>query len=170
MKISLDYPDAQNPKSTPPGPLETNMFSTLLPTLLLLLLPLTQANFLTTPRTTTTTAPGAIAQLVYSGSGCTQGSNSVAISPTSNGYTTQVYTFNEFATSDTQNCELHFQGSGLSTGWQVSLAELDVVGSARGGVVSAVRWFWQIYWSDDAADTVSFFPSSSFVSYAFSVM
>lgn len=133
------------------------MFSTLVPNLALLLhlLPLALANpLITTPRTTT--ALGAITQFVYSGSGCPQGSNSVSISPASVGYTTQVYTFSDFATSDTENCELHFQGSGLSPGWQVSLAELDVVGSAR-GAVSAVRWFWQVYWSDDAADTVCVF-------------
>lgn len=98
------------------------------------------------------TALGAVTQFVYSGSGCTQGSNSVVVS-TSSGYTVQTYTFSEFETSDTQNCELHFQGSGLSAGWQVSLAELDAVGTTK-GAVSGVRWFWQAYWSDDAADTV----------------
>lgn len=150
--ILLRLSKRTNPKLRAAWPLNTNMFTTLLPTLLLLL-PVALASPLTTPRTTA--ALGAITQFVYSGSGCTQGSNSVSISPTSNGYTTQVYTFNQFATSDTQNCELHFQGSGLSPGWQVSLAELDVVGSTR-GAVSAVRWFWQVYWSDDAADTVWF--------------
>lgn len=95
----------------------------------------------------------AITQFRYSGSGCTQGSNSVTVSPTSSVYTTQVFTFKDFDTSDTENCELHFQGSGLGAGWQVSLAELDAVGSTTGDV-QAVNWFWQGYWSDDASDTV----------------
>ncbi|KAJ4394449.1 hypothetical protein N0V93_003667 [Gnomoniopsis smithogilvyi] len=124
------------------------MLSSLLPTLLL---PLVLANPLHTARATSL---GAVTQFVYSGSGCTQGSNSVAVSSTSTGYTVQVYTFDEFTTSDTQNCELHFQGSGLSAGWQVSLTEFDAVGSAK-GAVSAVWWFWQAYWSDDAADTLT---------------
>lgn len=127
------------------------MFSTLLPTLLL---PVALANSLTTPSTPTAN-PGAITQIVYSGPGCP--SNSVSTPPASIGYNTQVFSFHDFVTSDTQNCELHIQGSGLSPGWQVSLAELDVVGSLRregGGGAAAVRWFWQVYWSDNAADTV----------------
>ncbi|KAJ4417681.1 hypothetical protein N0V82_006042 [Gnomoniopsis sp. IMI 355080] len=124
------------------------MFSILLP---MLLLPIVTASPLHNSRAT---AFGAVTQFTYSGSGCTQGSNSVAVSSTSNGYMAQVYTFDEFVTGDTQNCELHFQGSGLSAGWQVSLAELDAVGTTK-GAVSAVRWFWQAYWSDDAVDTLT---------------
>lgn len=128
-----------------------NMLSEFLP--MLLLLPLSLANPLLQSHTARAAAVGAITQFRYSGSGCTQGSNSVAVSPTSSGYTVQIYTFTDFETSATQNCELHFEGSGLSAGWQVSLAEVDAVGSTT-GAVQAVGWFWQGYWSDDASDTV----------------
>ncbi|CAN8099661.1 unnamed protein product [Discula destructiva] len=99
-----------------------------------------------------TRASAGITQFRYSGSGCTQGSDSVGIS--SSGWTTQVYTFSDFYTSSTENCELHFQGSGLSSGYQVSLAELDAVGKTT-GPVKEVDWYWQGYWSDDASDTLT---------------
>lgn len=111
-----------------------------------------------TPHPRDMSAAGAITQFRYSGSGCTQDSNSVSYSPAA-GWTTQVYTFRQFAAGGTddasENCELHFQGSGLGQGWQVSLSELDATGKFAGTGETSVNWFWQIYWSNDASNTVS---------------
>lgn len=102
---------------------------------------------------------GTVTQFKYSGNGCTQGSNSVT---RSGGWVTQTYKFSQFeadtitaGTPTTENCELHFQGAGLSPGWQVSLAEADVTGKLVLAPDSRVNYYWQVYWSDDAADTVS---------------
>lgn len=102
---------------------------------------------------------GTVTQFRYSGNGCTQGSNSVT---RSGGWVTQTYKFSQFeadtitaGTPTTENCELHFQGAGLSPGWQVSLASADVTGSLVLAPDSKINYYWQVYWSDDAADTVS---------------
>ncbi|KKY37937.1 hypothetical protein UCDDA912_g02155 [Diaporthe ampelina] len=100
---------------------------------------------------------GTVTQFRYSGNGCTQGSNSVA---RSGGWVSQTYKFSQFeadtttaGTPTTENCELHFQGAGLSPGWQVSLAEADVTGKLALAPDAKVNYYWQVYWSDDAADT-----------------
>lgn len=102
---------------------------------------------------------GTVTQFRYSGNGCTQGSNSVT---RSGGWVSQTYKFSQFeadtitaGTPTTENCELHFQGAGLSPGWQVSLAEADVTGKLVLAPDAKVNYYWQVYWSDDAADTVS---------------
>lgn len=102
---------------------------------------------------------GTVTQFRYSGNGCTQGSNSVT---RSGGWVSQTYRFSQFeadtttaGTPTTENCELHFQGAGLSPGWQVSLAEADVTGKLVLAPDAKVNYYWQVYWSDDAADTVS---------------
>lgn len=102
---------------------------------------------------------GTVTQFRYSGNGCTQGSNSVT---RSGGWVSQTYKFSQFeadtitaGTPTTENCELHFQGAGLSPGWQVSLAEADVTGQLVLAPDAKVNYYWQVYWSDDAADTVS---------------
>jgi cytoskeletal protein RodZ len=102
---------------------------------------------------------GTVTQFRYSGNGCTQGSNSVT---RSGGWVSQTYKFSQFeadtitvGTPTTENCELHFQGAGLSPGWQVSLAEADVTGKLVLAPDAKVNYYWQVYWSDDATDTVS---------------
>ncbi|POS69416.1 hypothetical protein DHEL01_v212190 [Diaporthe helianthi] len=102
---------------------------------------------------------GTVTQFKYSGNGCTQGSNSVT---RSGGWVSQSFKFSQFeadtisaGTPTTQNCELHFQGAGLSPGWQVSLAEADVTGKLVLAPDSRVNYYWQVYWSDDAADTLT---------------
>lgn len=102
---------------------------------------------------------GTVTQFRYSGNGCTQGSNSVTLA---GGWVSQTYKFSQFeadtitaGTPTTENCELHFQGAGLSPGWQVSLAEADVTGKLVLAPDAKVNYYWQVYWSDDAADTVS---------------
>ncbi|KAG6362688.1 hypothetical protein INS49_007781 [Diaporthe citri] len=102
---------------------------------------------------------GTVTQFRYSGNGCTQGSNSVT---RSGGWVSQTYKFSQFeadtitaGTPTTENCELHFQGAGLSPGWQVSLAEADVTGKLVLAPDAKVNYYWQVYWSDDAADTLA---------------
>lgn len=102
---------------------------------------------------------GTVTQFRYSGNGCTQGSNSVT---RSGGWVSQTYKFSQFeadtitaGTPTTENCELHFQGAGLSPGWQVSLSEADVTGKLVLAPDAKVNYYWQVYWSDDATDTVS---------------
>ena len=93
----------------------------------------------------------------YSGNGCTQGSNSVK---RVGGWTDATFTFSQFIADgpgkdSTQNCEVHYQGSGASAGWQVSVSELNVNGKVVLLAGSRFNYYWQIYWSDDASDTVS---------------
>lgn len=102
---------------------------------------------------------GTVTQFRYSGNGCTQGSNSVT---RSGGWVSQTYKFSQFeadtvtaGTPTTENCELHFQGAGLSPGWQVSLSDASVTGKLVLAPDAKVNYYWQVYWSDDAADTVS---------------
>lgn len=102
---------------------------------------------------------GTVTQFRSSGNGCTQGSNSVT---RSGGWVSQTYKFSQFeantitaGTPTTENCELHFQGTGLSPGWQVSLDEADVTGKLVLAPDAKVNYYWQVYWSDDATDTVS---------------
>ncbi|KAI7785651.1 hypothetical protein LA080_006671 [Diaporthe eres] len=102
---------------------------------------------------------GTVTQFRYSGNGCTQGSNSVT---RSGGWVSQTYKFSQFeadtiaaGTPTTENCELHFQGAGLSPGWQVSLSEADVTGKLVLAPDAKVNYYWQVYWSDDAADTLT---------------
>ncbi|KAI3390781.1 hypothetical protein diail_8674 [Diaporthe ilicicola] len=102
---------------------------------------------------------GSVTQFRYSGNGCTQGSNSVT---RSGSWITQTYKFSQFeadtisaTTPSTENCELHFQGAGLSAGWQVSIAEADVTGKLVLAPGAKVNYYWQAYWSDDAADTLT---------------
>lgn len=116
------------------------------------------------------TAASTITQFRYSGSGCTQNSNSVTYSPAATWSTPQTYTFKQFAAAvaDTENCELHFQGAGLPAGWQVSVASVEFTGKLNlKDDAAAVQWFWQGYWSDDAADTVRtkirYLPACSFI-------
>jgi hypothetical protein len=105
-------------------------------------------------------AVGTVTQFRYSGSGCTQGSNSVTRAGA--GWDSQTYRFSQFeadtvnpATPTTGNCELHFQGAGLSPGWQVSIAGAEVTGALALAPGAKVNYYWQVYWSDDAAHTVS---------------
>lgn len=102
---------------------------------------------------------GSVTQFRYSGNGCTQGSNSVT---RSGGWVTQTYKFSQFeadtistTTPSTENCELHFQGAGLTPGWQVSLSDAEVTGKLALAPDAKVNYYWQVYWSDDATDTVS---------------
>lgn len=102
---------------------------------------------------------GSVTQFRSSGSGCTQSSDSVS---RSGGWIQQTYTFREFeadtvsaAGDSTQNCELHFQGAGATPGWQVSIAEADAAGRLTLGKDATLNYYWQVYWSGDASDTVS---------------
>ncbi|KAK2611562.1 hypothetical protein N8I77_004895 [Diaporthe amygdali] len=102
---------------------------------------------------------GSVTQFRYSGNGCTQGSNSVT---RSGGWVTQTYKFSQFeadtistTTPSTENCELHFQGAGLTPGWQVSLSDAEVTGKLALAPDAKVNYYWQVYWSDDATDTLT---------------
>ena len=92
----------------------------------------------------------------YSGSGCTQGSNSVK---RDGGWSDATFTFSDFTANSpgedaTENCEVHYQGSGASAGWQVSVSELNVNGKVVLPPEIRFNYYWQIYWSDDAPNTV----------------
>ncbi|KAL1850641.1 hypothetical protein Daus18300_012852 [Diaporthe australafricana] len=139
------------------------MLSTLLATALLPLTALSTPLHLQ-PHTVLSTrelpaSVGSVTQFRYSGNGCTQGSNSVT---RSGGWVSQTYKFSQFeadtvsvTTPSTENCELHFQGAGLSPGWQVSIAEADVTGKLVLAPDAKVNYYWQVYWSDDATDTLT---------------
>ena len=99
----------------------------------------------------------ALTAFKYSGSGCTQGSNSVK---TVGGWNEATFSFSDFIANSpgedaTENCEVHFQGSGASAGWQVAVSELNVNGKVVLPPGTRFDYYWQIYWSDDASNTVS---------------
>lgn len=92
-----------------------------------------------------------ITAVQFSGSGCPQGSNSASLS---GGWQSSTVAFKQFGGSETENCQVHFQGSGATPGYQVTLSEVDVVGSVVLKAGTTFNSFVQAYWSQDAAKTV----------------
>ena len=93
-----------------------------------------------------------VTAISFSGSGCPQGSNSAALS---GNWQSSAVSFKQFGGVDTENCQVHFQGSGATPGYQVTLAEVDVQGSVVLKAGTTFNSFVQAFWSQDAAKTVS---------------
>ena len=119
-------------------------------TLLLLLAPLlTHAAPPTAPR---------ISRLVFSGSGCPSSSTSVSSTSITLGDTAGV-TFTQLRGSTTDNCAVHVQSTGASSGWQVAVRGVTYEGDVVLKGSSGLDTYTQVFWSDKAGDTVSVFVS-----------
>jgi len=94
--------------------------------------------------------PGDI-QFSTSGSGCASSSNSVSRSGSYG--SSQVFTIKGFATNSTANCEIHLTSSGGSAGWQVSISEITLTGTASVNSGGHINLITQVFWSAGAGNT-----------------
>jgi hypothetical protein len=99
------------------------------------------------------TAPK-ITRLVFSGSGCPNDSNSVKSDSATLGDSAGV-SFSQLRGTDTDNCAVHVQSSGGSPGWQVAVKEITYEGDVNLRGNSELDTFTQIFWSENAGNTVS---------------
>ena len=94
-----------------------------------------------------------VTSVTYSGSGC---ANNAKFSGTFNDPT---LTFSTFAASlpgnQTVNCQVHIQASGTSPGWQVAVNRNVVKGHLVLAPGTSLTHYTTIYYSQDAARTVS---------------
>ena len=88
-----------------------------------------------------------------SGSGCPNDSGSVK---TSSGVLADsaTFTFSQLSGDSTDNCEIHVQSAGGSTGWQVAVQAVTYSGDLSLKPGSQLDTYTQIFWSDKAAETV----------------
>jgi hypothetical protein len=102
-------------------------------------------------------APGVaprITSLRISGSGCPNDSGSVKSSTGVLGDSAS-FTFSQLSSDNTNNCEIHIQSSGGSAGWQVGVQAVTYSGDLTLKPGTQLDTYTQIYWSDNAAETVS---------------
>jgi hypothetical protein len=95
-----------------------------------------------------------ITRIVFSGSGCPNDSGSVKSDTVTLGDTAGV-SFSELKGTDTDNCAVHIQSSGGTPGWQVAVSQITYEGDVNLRGHSELDTFTQIFWSDNAANTVS---------------
>lgn len=106
--------------------------------------------------------PPTITRLVFSGSGCPNDSGSVTSDTTILGDSAGV-SFSQLKGDSTNNCGVHIQSSGASPGWQVALKQADYAGNVELKGNSGLNTLTQVFWSENAGDTVS--SSSSLSSF-----
>jgi hypothetical protein len=95
-----------------------------------------------------------ITRIVFSGTGCPNDSASVKSDTATLGDTAGV-SFTELKGTDTDNCAVHIQSSGGTAGWQVAVSQITYEGNVNLRGNSELDTFTQIFWSDNAANTVS---------------
>lgn len=95
-----------------------------------------------------------ITSLVFSGSGCPNDSGSVKSNTAYLGDNVDV-SFTELKGESTDNCGVHIQSSGGSQGWQVALKEITYEGNVVLKGASELDTFTQVFWSENAGNTVS---------------
>jgi hypothetical protein len=98
--------------------------------------------------------PPKITRIVFSGTGCPNDSGSVKSDSATLGDTAGV-SFSQLRGSDTDNCAVHIQSSGGSPGWQVAVKEITYEGDVNLRGNSELDTFTQIFWSENASNTVS---------------
>jgi hypothetical protein len=96
-----------------------------------------------------------ITQLKISGSGCPNDSGSVR---STNGVLgdTATFTFGQLRGDDTSNCEIHIQSNGASPGWQVAVKDVAYQVNVALKSGSQLDTITSAFWSEKAADTVSY--------------
>jgi hypothetical protein len=112
--------------------------------------------FLALPALSFAAPPSApsITKLVFSGTGCPNDSGSVKSDTATLGDNAGV-SFSQLKGSDTDNCAVHIQSSGGSAGWQVAVSQITYEGDVNLKGNSQLDTFTQVFWSDNAANTVS---------------
>lgn len=95
-----------------------------------------------------------ITSFVFSGSGCPNDSASVKPESAYLGDSTAV-TFTELRGDTTDNCAVHIQSSGGSQGWQVAVKEITYEGNVVLRGASELDTYTQVFWSENAGNTVS---------------
>lgn len=95
-----------------------------------------------------------ISKLVFSGTGCPNDSGSVKADSATLGDGAGV-SFTQLKGTDTDNCAVHIQSNGGSAGWQVAVREITYQGDVNLRGNSALDTFTQIFWSENAGNTVS---------------
>jgi hypothetical protein len=96
-----------------------------------------------------------ITSLKISGNGCPNNSGSVSSTNNQLG-DTATFTFNQLRGDDTSNCEIHIQSSGASAGWQVAVRDVAYTVDVALKPGSQLDTITQAFWSEKAADTVSY--------------
>lgn len=98
-----------------------------------------------------------ITSITYSGSGC------VKDPKFSGSFTDPTLTFSNFAAAlpgnQTVNCQVHLQASGASPGWQVAVNRNVVKGHVVLTPGTSLTHYTTVYFSQDAARTVSLDPA-----------
>jgi hypothetical protein len=94
-----------------------------------------------------------ITRLVFSGTGCPNDSNSVRSDTATLGDAAGV-SFTQLKGDSTDNCAVHIQSAGASAGWQVAVREIDYIGDVNLRGNSELDTFTQVFWSENAGNTV----------------
>jgi hypothetical protein len=63
--------------------------------------------------------------------------------------------FTQLKGDTTDNCAVHIQSAGASEGWQVAVRQVDYVGDVNLKGNSGLDTYTQVYWSENAGNTVS---------------
>lgn len=95
-----------------------------------------------------------ITKLVFSGSGCPNDSGSVKADIPTLGDNAGI-SFSQLKGTSTDNCAVHIQSSGGSSGWQVAIREITYEGDVNLRGNSQLDTFTQVFWSENAGNTVS---------------
>jgi hypothetical protein len=112
--------------------------------------------FLVLPALTLAAPPTSptITKIVFSGSGCPNDSGSVRADTPTLGDSAGV-SFSALKGDDTDNCAVHIQSSGATPGWQVAVSQITYEGDVNLRGRSELDTFTQVFWSENAANTVS---------------
>lgn len=95
-----------------------------------------------------------ITKLVFSGTGCPNDSGSVKSDTVTLGDSAGV-SFSQLKGTDTDNCAVHISSSGGTPGWQVAVKEITYEGDVNLRGHSELDTYTQIFWSENAGNTVS---------------
>jgi hypothetical protein len=95
-----------------------------------------------------------ITKIVFSGSGCPNDSGSVRSDTATLGDYAGV-SFTQLKGDSTDNCAVHIQSTGGSEGWQAAIREITYEGDVNLRGNSELDTFTQVFWSENAGNTVS---------------
>jgi hypothetical protein len=110
---------------------------------------------LSAPFLVTAAPPNApqIYSLEYAGNGCAASGSVKSTTDTLGDSAT--FTFSQLKGGDTNNCGIHVQAKGASEGWQVAVKEIVYQGSLTLKPGSSLDTYSQVFWSENAKNTVS---------------
>ncbi|CAN9319320.1 hypothetical protein AA0118_g3499 [Alternaria tenuissima] len=93
-----------------------------------------------------------ITRIVFSGSGCPNDSGSVKTDSATLSDTASV-SFTQLKGDSTDNCAVHIESAGASSGWQVAVRQVDYVGDVNLKGNSGLDTYTQVFWSENAGNT-----------------